>query len=108
MGKAKAMEVILTGRMLSAAEAERLGLVTRVVPPEAVLREAVRLAAEIAAKAPIAVRLAKAAVNKAYELSLREGLEFERQSFYTLFATEDQKEGMRAFVEKRKAEYQGR
>ena len=79
LGKAKAMELILTGRMLSAAEAERLGLVTRVVPPEAYLSEAKRLAAEIAAKAPIAVRLAKAAVNKAYELSLREGLEFERR-----------------------------
>src|SRR4051812_46247114 len=105
VGKAKAMELILTGRMLSAHEAERLGLVTRVVPPEAYLTEAQRLAAEIAAKAPIAVRLAKAAVNKAYELSLREGLEFERQSFYTLFASEDQKEGMRAFVEKRKAMY---
>jgi enoyl-CoA hydratase len=108
LGKAKAMELILTGRMVSAAEAEQLGLVTRVVPPEAYLREAIRLAAEIAAKAPIAVRLAKAAVNKAYELSLREGLEFERASFYTLFATEDQKEGMRAFVEKRKATYQGK
>ncbi len=108
LGKAKAMELILTGRMLSAAEAERLGLVTKVVPPESHLGEAIRLAAEIAAKAPIAVRLAKAAVNKAYELSLREGLEFERASFYTLFATEDQKEGMRAFVEKRKATYQGK
>ena len=76
--------------------------------PEAVRPGAKRLAAEIASKAPIAVRLAKAAVNKAYELALREGLEFERQSFYTLFATEDQKEGMRAFVEKRPAQYQGR
>ena len=108
LGKAKAMELILTGRMLGAYEAERLGLVTRVVPVEATLAEAKRLAAEIAAKAPVAVRLAKAAVNKAFELSLREGLEYERASFYTLFATEDQKEGMRAFVEKRKAEYQGR
>jgi enoyl-CoA hydratase len=108
IGKARAMELILTGRMFSATEAERLGLVTRVVPPEAVLAEAKRLAAEIAAKAPIAVRLAKAAVNKAYELPLREGLEFERAAFYTLFATEDQTEGMRAFVEKRKAMYQGK
>jgi enoyl-CoA hydratase len=108
IGKAKAMELILTGRTLSAAEAERLGLVTRVVPPEAYLSEAQRLAAEIAAKAPIAVRQAKAAVNKAYELSLREGLEFERAAFYTLFATGDQTEGMRAFVEKRKATYQGK
>ena len=108
IGKAKAMEMILTGRMMSAREAEQVGLVTRVVPPEATLREAIRLAAEIAAKAPIAVRSAKAAVNKAYELALREALEYERQTFYTLFATEDQKEGMRAFLEKRKAAYQGR
>jgi enoyl-CoA hydratase len=108
LGKAKAMELILTGRMLGAYEAERLGLVTRVVPVEAYLTEAKRLAADIASKAPVAVRLAKATVNKAFELSLREGLEYERATFYTLFATEDQKEGMRAFVEKRKAEYQGR
>jgi enoyl-CoA hydratase len=108
IGKAKAMEMILTGRQMPAVEAERAGLVTRVVPKEVYLDEALRLAHEIATKAPIAVRLAKAAVNKAHELSLREGLEAERSAFYTLFSTEDQKEGMRAFVEKRKPQYQGR
>ncbi len=108
IGKARAMEMILTGRTMSAADAERAGLVTRVVPKEVYLDEALRLARDIAAKAPLAVRLAKAAVNKAYELPLREGLEAERAAFYTLFSSEDQKEGMRAFVEKRKAHYQGR
>ncbi|HUS15176.1 MAG TPA: enoyl-CoA hydratase-related protein [Chloroflexia bacterium] len=108
IGKARAMEMILTGRQMTAREAERAGLVTRVVPVEAYLDEALRVAREIATKAPLAVRLAKAAVNKAYELPLREGLEAERQAFYTLFSSEDQKEGMRAFVEKRKATYQGR
>ncbi len=108
IGKARAMEMILTGRTMPAAEAERAGLVTRVVPKEVYLDEALRLARDIAAKAPLAVRLAKAAVNKAYELPLREGLEAERSAFYTLFSSEDQKEGMRAFVEKRKAQYKGR
>ena len=108
IGKARAMEMILTGRTMPAAEAERAGLVTRVVPKEVYLDEALRLARDIAAKAPLAVRLAKAAVNKAYELPLREGLEAERAAFYTLFSSEDQKEGMRAFVEKRKAQYTGR
>jgi enoyl-CoA hydratase len=108
IGKARAMEMILTGRQMTAPEAERAGLVTRVVPREVYLDEAIRLAREIASKAPIAVRLAKAAVNKAYELPLREALEAERLAFYTLFSSEDQKEGMRAFLEKRKANYQGR
>ncbi|HMA33741.1 MAG TPA: enoyl-CoA hydratase-related protein [Chloroflexia bacterium] len=108
IGKARAMEMILTGRQMTAREAERAGLVTRVVPPEVYLTEAIRIAQEIAAKAPLAVQLAKAAVNKAYELPLREGLEAERNAFYTLFSSADQKEGMRAFVEKRKATYQGR
>ena len=108
IGKARAMELILTGRQMTAREAEQAGLVTRVVPREAYLEEAIRLAHEIATKAPLAVRLAKAAVNKAYELPLREGLEAERNAFYALFSSADQKEGMRAFVEKRKATYQGR
>ncbi len=108
IGKARAMELILTGRPMTAREAERAGLVTRVVPPEVCLDEALRLAREIAGKAPLAVRLAKASVNKAYELPLREGLEAERLAFYMLFSSADQKEGMRAFVEKRKAHYQGR
>ena len=108
IGKARAMEMILTGRPMTAREAELAGLVSRVVPREVYLDEALKLAHEIAGKAPLAVRLAKAAVNKAYELSLREGLEAERAAFYTLFSSEDQKEGMRAFIEKRKATYRGR
>jgi enoyl-CoA hydratase len=108
IGKARAMEMILTGRPMTAREAEQAGLVSRVVPREVYLDEALKLAREIAGKAPLAVRLAKAAVNKAYELTLREGLEAERAAFYTLFSSEDQKEGMRAFIEKRKATYRGR
>jgi enoyl-CoA hydratase len=107
IGKARAMEMILTGRPMTAREAEQAGLVSRVVPREVYLDEALKLAREIAGKAPLAVRLAKAAVNKAYELTLREGLEAERAAFYTLFSSEDQKEGMRAFIEKRKATYRG-
>jgi enoyl-CoA hydratase len=95
IGKSKAMEMILTGRYMSAREAEAAGLVSRVVPVEVYLEEAIRLAKEIAARPPIAVRLAKEAVNKAFETSLRDGLEYERRLFYLLFATEDQKEGMR-------------
>ncbi len=108
VGKFRAMELILTGRFLSAREAYDAGLVTRVVPREICLEEAVRLARRIAEKAPVAVRLAKEAVLKAHETSLSEGLEYERKLFYLLFATEDQKEGMRAFKEKRPAKYQGR
>ena len=108
LGKSKAMEMILTGRYLSAREAEQFGLAARVVPAEVYLDEALKLANEIAARPPIAVRLAKEAINKAFETSLSEGLEFERRLFYFLFATDDQKEGMRAFVEKRSAEWTGR
>jgi enoyl-CoA hydratase len=108
LGKSKAMELILTGRYLSAREAEHFGLAARVVPVEVYLDEALKLANEIAARPPIAVRVAKEAINKAYETSLSEGLEFERRLFYFLFATDDQKEGMRAFVEKRKAEWSGK
>jgi enoyl-CoA hydratase len=108
LGKSKAMELILTGRYLSAREAEQFGLAARVVPVEVYLDEAVKLANEIAARPPIAVRFAKEAINKAFETSLSEGLDFERRLFYFTFATEDQKEGMRAFVEKRKAEWLGR
>ena len=108
LGKSKAMEMILTGRYLSARDAERLGLVAQVVPVEVYLDEALKLANEIAARPPIAVRFAKEAINKAFEASLSEGLEFERRLFYFTFATDDQKEGMRAFVEKRKAEWTGR
>jgi enoyl-CoA hydratase len=108
IGKAKAMELVLTGRMITAEEAERWGLVNKVVPQELYLQEAVKLAQEIAAMAPVAVMLAKEAVNKNYDTFLQEGLYFERKNFYMLFATEDQKEGMNAFIEKRKPEFKGK
>ena len=108
IGKSKAMEMILTGRTLSAREAEQAGLVNRDVPVEVALDEALKLAQEIASKAPIAVRLAKEAVNKVYEVPLADGLDFERRLFYFLFATDDQKEGMQAFIDKRSAEWKGR
>ncbi len=108
VGKFRAMELILTGRHMSAREAHDAGLVTRVVPNEVCLQEAIALAREIAIKSPIAVRLAKEAVLKAQELSLAEGLEYERKLFYMLFATHDQKEGMKAFQEKRPPKYEGR
>ncbi len=107
VGKAIAMEMVLNARFLSADEALRYGLVNRVVPVEVYLEEAIRLGQEIAGRAPVAVRLAKEAVNRAFETSLADGLEFERRLFYFLFATEDQKEGMRAFIEKRKPEWKG-
>ena len=101
------MEIILNGRFLTAEEALRYGLVNRVAPVELYLQEALKLAAEIAARAPVAVRLAKEAVNAAFESSLQTGLAYERQLFYTLFATEDQKEGMDAFLNKRKPQWKG-
>ena len=108
IGPYRAMEMILTGRMLSAREAHAAGLVNRVTPVEGMLHEAQRLAAEIAERAPIAVRLAREAVRYGAENTVREGLEIERRNFYLLFDTEDQKEGMRAFIEKRPAEYRGK
>jgi len=108
LGKSKAMGMVLTGRYLPASEAEQLGLVARVVPVEVYLDEALKLANEIASRPPVAVRLAKEAVNKAFETSLSEGLDYERRLFFLLFATDDQKEGMRAFIEKRPAEWRGR
>jgi enoyl-CoA hydratase len=108
VGKARAMELVLTGRMLGAREAEAAGLVTTVVPSEATVPAALDLAARIAAMPPVAVLAAKAAVNRAEELSLEAGLEFERRSFYLLFDTEDQKEGMAAFGDKRKPAWRGR
>jgi len=108
IGKSKAMEMVLTGRSMSAPEAEQVGLVARVVPVEVYLDEALKLANEIAARPPVAVRLAKEAINKAFETSLTDGLDYERRLFYLLFATADQKEGMRAFVEKRSAVWRGR
>ncbi|MFQ5340309.1 MAG: enoyl-CoA hydratase-related protein [Anaerolineae bacterium] len=108
VGKALAMEVILANRWLSAGEAERAGLVNRVVPVESYLEEAMGLARNIASRAPLAVRLAKESINRAFETGLTEGLAGERQNFYLLFATEDQAEGMRAFMEKRDPEFRGR
>ncbi|MEY3151168.1 MAG: hypothetical protein RLY92_1395 [Chloroflexota bacterium] len=108
VGKALAMEVILNGRFLDAAEAERFGLVNRVVPVEQYLRTAIELAQQIAGRAPLAVRLAKEAVNQAQESALAEGMADERRMFYMLFSTEDQKEGMQAFLDKRPARWQGR
>ncbi len=108
IGKPRAMEMILTGRPVSARQAEAWGLVTKVVPPELVTDEAMRLAREIAAKPPIAVRLAKQAVLKAYDTHLEGGLDYERKSFYLLFATEDRTEGINAFLEKRQANFTGR
>jgi enoyl-CoA hydratase len=108
IGKFRAMEVILGGRKLSAREAFEAGLVTRVVTKEQFLAEALRLAHAIAERPPFAVKLAKEAILKADDLSLTEGLEYERRLFYALFATEDQKEGMRAFMEKRRPTFRGR
>ena len=108
VGKALAMEMVLNGRYLSADEAQRYGLVNRVYPVEVYLEEAVRLANEIAARAPVALRLAKEAVNATFEMSLRAGLDHERRLFYLLFSTDDQKEGMDAFINKRPAQWSGR
>ncbi len=108
LGKAKAMELILTGRNLSAREAYERGLVSEIVAREEVLPAALALAAEVASMPPLAVRAAKEAVNRAYELSLEAGLEFERRNFFMLFASDDQKEGMAAFIEKRKPIWRGR
>jgi len=108
IGKAKAMELILTGRFLSAQEAHFYGLVNKVVPVEMYMQEAVELAKEIAQMSTIAVQLAKEAVNRSFETQLDEGLMFERKNFYLTFASEDQKEGMKAFIEKRKPIYKGK
>ena len=108
VGKALAMEMILNNRMLSAQEALQLGLVNRIVPVEQYLEKALKLAEEIAARAPLAVRAAKNSINQTYEQSLSDGLYKERQEFYNLFATEDQKEGMRAFIEKRPPVWKGK
>jgi enoyl-CoA hydratase len=101
VGKAKAMDLILTGRMMDAAEAERAGLVARVVPLASLMDEAVKAAETIAAMSLPSVMVAKECVNRAFETTLAEGVRFERRVFHSLFATEDQKEGMAAFVEKR-------
>jgi enoyl-CoA hydratase len=108
VGKSKAMEMCLTGRMMDAAEAERSGLVSRVVPAATLVEEALKTAALIASLSAPAVYAAKESVNRAYETTLSEGVRFERRIFHSLFATEDQKEGMRAFSEKRPAEFKNR
>jgi enoyl-CoA hydratase len=108
VGKSKAMDLILTGRMMDAAEAERAGLVSRVVAPDRLLDEALEAAAKIASLSRPSVLMAKEAVNRALETTLEEGLRFERRLFHSLFATEDQKEGMTAFIEKRKPAFKNR
>lgn len=107
VGKALAMEMVLNDRRLSAEEAYQFGLANRVAPADSYLEEALALANEIAARAPIAVQLAKESVNKTHEMTLTEGLIFERRNFYFLFGTGDQKEGMDAFLNKRDAEWKG-
>jgi enoyl-CoA hydratase len=105
VGKAKAMDLVLTGRMMDAAEAERAGLVSRVVPAERLMDEALAAAAQIAEFSLPSVMMAKESINRAYEAPLAEGILFERRAFHALFATEDQKEGMAAFIEKRKPNF---
>ncbi|CAN5133282.1 enoyl-CoA hydratase-related protein [soil metagenome] len=108
VGKARAMEMVLTGKFISAEEALKLGLVNRVVPPEIYLQEAFKLGEKIASMSPLACRLAKEAVNQAFEAHLEEGLHFERKNFYLLFSSDDQKEGMNAFKEKRSPKFKGK
>jgi enoyl-CoA hydratase len=108
VGKSKAMEMCLTGRFMDAAEAERAGLVSRVVPAKDLLREAREAAARIAEKSPLAIRAIKEAVNRSFETTLREGILFERRLFQALFATEDQAEGMAAFSEKRSPQFRSK
>lgn len=108
VGKAKAMDMVMTGRMMDVVEAERAGLVSRIVSPERLLDEAVEAAAKIASFPRAAVLMAKEAVNRSFETTLAEGLRFERRLFHSLFATSDQKEGMAAFVEKRKPQFSNR
>ena len=108
VGKAKAMDLILTGRMMDAAEAERAGLVARIVPLASLVDEAIKAAETIASMSLPSVLAAKEAVNRAFETSLAEGVNFERRIFHSLFATADQKEGMAAFVEKRPAKFENK
>jgi enoyl-CoA hydratase len=108
VGKAKAMDMVLSGRMMDAAEAERSGLVSRVVPAEQLIDEALKVATKIAEMSRPSALMAKEAVNRAFETTLAEGVRFERRLFHSLFATEDQKEGMAAFLEKRKPRFKNR
>ena len=108
VGKAKAMEMVLTGRVMDAGEAERCGLVSRVLPPERLIEEAMKTAEKICELSLPVVMLAKESVNRAFETTLSEGVRFERRLFHSCFAIEDQKEGMAAFVDKRKAAFKNR
>jgi enoyl-CoA hydratase len=108
LGKYKTLELVLTGRILTAQEAEQMGLVNQVAPVASYLEEAKKLALDICQRSPLAVKLAKEAVLKAFETSLHDGLDFERKCFYLLFGSEDQKEGMKAFLEKRKPIFKGK
>ncbi len=108
IGKVRAMEMVLTGKFIDAEEALNYGLINKIVPVDFYLEEAFKLALQIAEMSPIAVQLAKESVNRAFEAHLDEGLHFERKNFYLLFGTEDQKEGMNAFIEKRKAIFKGK
>ena len=107
LGKAKAMELILTGKFIDAETALSYGLINKIVPVELYLEEATKLASEIAGMSPIATQMAKEAVKRSFEVPLEEGLHFERKNFYMLFSSDDQKEGMNAFVEKRRPEFKG-
>lgn len=108
IGKVRAMEMVLTGKFISAEEALSYGLVNRIVPVELLLDETIKLATEIAKLSPVAVKLAKEAVNNAFNSTLDEGLLFERKNFYLTFASQDQKEGMAAFIEKRTPNFKGK
>ena len=108
IGKSKAMDMILTGRMMDAAEAERCGLVSRVVPLDKLVEEALAAGAKIAEQSPISMMLTKEMVEAAFETTLSQGVKLERRLFHSMFALEDQKEGMAAFVEKRKPDFKGR
>ena len=108
IGKSKAMDMHLTGRFMDAAEAERSGLVSRVVPTAKLMPEVMAIARKIAEKSQIAVRTAKDCVNRAYEMTMEEGIRYERRAFHSLFSTDDQKEGMAAFLEKREAQFRDR
>jgi enoyl-CoA hydratase len=108
IGKVRAMEMVLTGKFISAEEALQAGLINRIIPVEVLREETLKLAREIAKLSPVAVKLAKESVNNTFNSTLDEGMVFERKNFYLTFASEDQKEGMKAFVEKRVAEFKGR
>jgi enoyl-CoA hydratase len=108
VGKAIAMEMVLNNRWITAEEAYQFGLVNHVFNVELYLEEAIRIAREIAARAPVAIRVAKESINAAYEMTLAEGVRLERRNFYFLFSTEDQTEGMNAFINKREAKWQGK